>query len=71
MKTTKLPRRTLAKRGRRKKILLAQAEELRRKAIIRLVEEAEIMLMALKQDDLAAGDYPHLSRAVKNIKEWI
>jgi hypothetical protein len=71
MKTTKLPRHVLAKRRRRKKILLAQSEELRRKAIIRLVEEAELMIMALEQDDLAAGDYPHLARAIKDVKEWI
>lgn len=71
MKTIKLSPAILARRVRRKKILLAQAEQIKQRTIIRLVEEVERMIMALEQDDLAAGDYPHLVRAVKDMKEWI
>lgn len=36
--------------------------------LLRLVEEVEIILNSLKQDGLPVGEYPHLGRALEDVK---
>ena len=43
--------------------------EEQRIAFKKLIEEAEVVFLALQQDDLPKGDYPHLERAIERALE--
>ena len=70
--TTRMTHRYLMNRTKEELCSLIDAifdgEEARLKYTIKLVDEAERVLLALQQDGLPVGKYPHLEQAIKNVK---